>query len=571
MLRSPLKVVLRRKTAAMKQLQLFGDINFSERADTISIGEAATTLNVSEATIRNWIKTNVLQTDHRNQIARGSLSAFRENVVGKSKLVGRANKSSFDNHDHNQLQQTVDDLLRKGNKIGLAIGDIYENGLSNSYKNCHGVYYTPAFVCDAFFANLEVETENLIFLDPCCGSGNFLLAAIKAGFRAENVYGCDLDGTALAIAKRRILELTGHQTANLFRCDFLDIQCALQSKIPTADVIFTNPPWGQKANKLEKGKLAEVFQCNKSMDTSGMFLLACQRKLSKRGYYGFLLPDSFFNVAAFEKARKTLLDDQLISIFDHGKVFAGLVTRAVSVIAKKRDSKNCVAAVSCLTLTGARFRNQTSFQGNPNSIINYWATPKEIEVIDYFFKIDHITLINRAKWALGVVTGNNKAHLKSKAELGLVHIYTGTDIETTGLKSPTKFISADLSQLQQVAPKSLYDAPAKIVYRFISSKIVCYCDTTGSLFLNSANLFIPDDEFPISNQILADYLSSDFINWVFQKVFSTHKILRSDLEKLPILVNQLDGLTIFQENYFISAIGIERTENGSYRIKGSHP
>jgi site-specific DNA-methyltransferase (adenine-specific) len=124
-----------------------------------------------------------------------------------------------------------------------------------------------------------------------------------------------------------------------------------------------------------------------------------------------------------------------------------------------------------------------------------------------------------------------------------------------------------MSAFQQVAPKELYEAPEKLIYRFISSKLVFYHDTNQSMILNSANLVIPDEAFPVSMKVLARYLSSDFMNWVYGKIFSTHKVLRSDIERLPIFADQLITMQNFDEQKLLQEIGIKREQNGSYRIK----
>ena len=82
-------------------------------------------------------------------------------------------------------------------------------------------------------------------------------------------------------------------------------------------------------------------------------------------------------------------------------------------------------------------------------------------------------------------------------------------------------------------------APVKLVYRFISSSLVFYCDTQQRYFLNSANMLVLDDDFPLSAAKLADVMNSKLSNWLFKQLFNTHKILRSDLEILPVITTDL--------------------------------
>ena len=85
--------------------------------------------------------------------------------------------------------------------------------------------------------------------------------------------------------------------------------------------------------------------------------------------------------------------------------------------------------------------------------------------------------------------------------------------------------------------------------------------------LNSANILVPHKDFPIATKMLAELLNSDFMNWVFAKLFNTHKILRSDLESLPIHSRLLANMPDFDEASYLEKLDIEKHENGAYRIK----
>ena len=107
----------------------------------LSISEAADLFSVSSATIRNWIKTGHLNLIEKGKIDQQSILTFQEQLLGKEKLNGRANKSQKDSHDHAKLAL---EILSKLDKSDLEkIGEEYENQLSNAYRNKEGVYYTP--------------------------------------------------------------------------------------------------------------------------------------------------------------------------------------------------------------------------------------------------------------------------------------------------------------------------------------------------------------------------------------------------------------------------------------------
>lgn len=72
--------------------------------------------------------------------------------------------------------------------------------------------------------------------------------------------------------------------------------------------------------------------------------------------------------------------------------------------------------------------------------------------------------------------------------------------------------------------------------------------------------------FPISGSQLASLFNSEVMNWLFFKVFNTHKILRGDLEVLPVYTEWFNG-DDFDEEIFLKQHNIEQI-NGTYRIKG---
>jgi len=176
------------------QKNLFGE----GEIQVLSIVEAAKIASVSTATIRNWLKTGYLFQPRKGCVSKDSLDAFMAEVAGKEKLNARANKQLKDDHDHTEVSDNVTHLINtfKGEEIGTQ----YENSLSNSYRNKEGIYYTPSALVDDMFKGIPITPE-LTFIDPCCGSGNFLVEAIRKGVAPENVFGFDLDANAVLIAK----------------------------------------------------------------------------------------------------------------------------------------------------------------------------------------------------------------------------------------------------------------------------------------------------------------------------------------------------------------------------------
>ena len=541
----------------------------SSRQHSMTISEVAGALSVSEASVRNWLKTGYLRFDSKNAISRRSFEAFRTDVAGKEKLTKRANKLLLDEHDHGELvARTRARLTRTASGKTKDIGTLaeeYQSGLSNAYRNKEGIYYTLESICDAMFADVPKPTADQTFCDPCCGSGNFILAAIRHGFRPENVHGYDTDPTAVEIAKQRIFEATGYMTNNLVCADFLELAVSLNGATPSHNVILTNPPWGKKLSKAEKARYGKLLGAGRSLDTSSLFFFASLKVLKDGGTLAFLLPESFFKIAAFQDARRELLRHSLLSIRDFGKPFKGLVTRTQSFGMRKTAAGS--EQVLCVSKARTFKRTQATFTQNPAQIINFESCPQDAAVLSRLFDKPHLTLEGNATWGLGIVTGSNGKFCQDKPGKGLMPVYRGVDIHRGYLDKPTTFIPSDLSLYQQVAPVELYEAKEKILYRFISSDLVFNHDTGQSYCLNSVNMMVLSGDFPVSSATIVKLFNTELFNWAFGKLFNTHKVLRSDLERMPIPVGFLKPSECFSEEKLLQYYEVERDKDGTFRVK----
>ncbi len=544
----------------MEQCNLFGGVD----PPAIAIEESAIRLGVSTATIRNWIKTKYLESAGKGRVTLESLEQFKADMSGKAKLTQRANKSLKDWHDHDKtVSKFLNDISLSAGSSGK-IGMEYESSLSDSYRNKEGIYYTPEGVVRDLFAPPENDVLNNSFCDPCCGSGNFIMRAIELGFRPENIYGYDIDPVAVEITKTRIYKTTGHKSENIRIADFLDT--SLRKETSCFDHIYTNPPWGKKIDRQTREALGWRLGAGSSIDTCSLFFFACLRCLNVNGRLGLLLPEAFFNIAAFEDARIKALQLSIERLIDYGKVFKGLVTNAQGIILGKTPSTPR-SSISC-EAEGIRFKRfSDSFSCNPKSILNLYCDDEDAITLQHLLSVPYTTLKNQASWGLGIVTGNNKKFVKSSPQSGHIPVYKGADILKGKLKDATSFIPSDMRLYQQVAPLTMYEAKEKLIYKFISSKLCFFYDDKQRAVLNSANILIPDATFPVSTKMLGDILSSDFMNWVFSSIFNTHKILRGDLESLPIHNQFLKGATDFDEARYLQQLNIEKTVNGTYRVK----
>ena len=544
---------------SMTQKTLFGDIE----SPALSISEAAEQIAVSTATIRNWIKTGLIGAAGTSRVDLGSFESFQKDMTVNGKLSTRANKLHKSPHNHLEISEKIFHGLTDGSFSLDAAGTIYEQSLSDAYRNKEGIYYTPQHIVTDMFRSISGDISEQTFCDPCCGCGNFILHAINHGFPPDRVYGFDVDSVAVEITKQRILEKTGYVTDRIRQMDFLDFATAERER--KFDNIFTNPPWGKKLPKQQRELLGQALRSGKSIDTCSLFFFACLKVLCGDGKLGLLLPESFFNIAVFEDARAKSLSLKIERLIDYEKPFKGLVTKACGLVLTNQLGDS--AGVVCETTKTKTARSISSFLKNPKSILNIRCSSESASVIEYIYSHDHCLLQNNATWGLGIVTGNNKRFCRTHNEYGYMPVFRGADITKDGLKSPTCYIPDDLSLYQQVAPKELFLAKDKLIYKFISSRLCFFYDDKQRFILNSANLVIPRNDFPITGKQLCDLLNSRVVNWVFEQIFGTHKILRSDVETLPIHYAYFNQHDTFSEKSYCDYLNIERCKDGTFRIK----
>lgn len=493
--------------------------------------EAADLFHVSSSTIHNWVKEGLLTFDGERRVTMDSIRRFQSQQAGKHKLQARANKLLKDEHDAVEVGRVIQKELCS-NAFDDAIGNRYEAMLSESYKNKEGITYTPKATVDDMMRDISVGV-NTLFLDPCCGSGNFLVKAIEMGVAPEHVYGFDTDPNAVAIACRRIKEMTGYEPSNVVCADFLKVCQRLHLKF---DLVFTNPPWGKKLTKKERNVYAKRYHAGTSSDTSSLFLFSILSVLKPKGVVGLLMPESFFKIAVYEDARKVVLQKTILRITDYGKVFKNMYS-AVSILVR-HESCDENHEVNCRCNGEEYQRLQHGFMSMPRYNFNYWTKEKEMQTVEHLMQQPHLTLKDHASWGLGIVTGNNEKMCKRSRRPGLKPVYRGQDILRDRLKAAQLYINPDdFPRFQQLSPIWMFQAPEKLVYRFISNELVFYCDTHQRYILNSANMLVLDEDFPLTSKQVAEIMNSPLTNWLFKQLFNTHKVLKSDLELLPMITD----------------------------------
>jgi len=432
------------------------------------------------------------------------------------------------------------------------LGLLYQSLSVEGQKSEGGAYYTPSKIVEDSLHHC-INPAYKSFLDPCCGTGKYLICAAKLlQIKPENIYGFDIDALAVKLARINLLRAFKYHdfSPHIYCLNTLEnlatgeIFCDTNALIGKIDVIATNPPWGACKNG---GVLPQFSPQIKSGETFSMFLAKSLNLLKEGGMLSFVLPESILKIKTHADIRKVLLEQGRISkIVKLGRQFTGVFTPVIRLdFIKGKQIPNWLISIE--DDQTAFSIEQERFFANDNYAFDINVGKNEADILNKLYLINHITLLKNAEWALGIVTGDNKKYILDSRESNAEAVFRGSEVNPFQLSEPKSFIHFTPENFQQVAPERFFRSKEKLVYRFISKKLVFAYDDKQSLTLNSANILIP--HLPGMNiKVALAYLNSSVFQYVFKKKFSTHKVLKGDMEKLPFPViskqvhEQLEGM-----------------------------
>lgn len=495
-------------------------------AESLDLNTALFVLAIKQLALRNELTIGfdrIFAADSYENCLRKSLASEITAWLSELGLNGKTPAEKY-----SSLFDTLTDVSHDD-----TVGIIYQSLMVAGSKARKGSFYTPGVIIEDIFKD-HSDREGL-FLDPCCGTGQFLLRAARNGYSDPNrLFGIDVDKLAVRIARINLLLAFPDISFSpqIFHANFLLEKAG--DKLFT--LIATNPPWGADFCDDDLISLSKLYPHIKSRESFSYFLAKSLDLAAKNAVISFILPESFLNIRVHSDIRKLILERaSIIAIHSIGRRFKSVYTPIIRL-----DLQNATAPTGwpvCLRQldNSENIVPQARFQRNLNHIFDAGLSEEENQIIAKLYSLPHLTLKNSAEWALGIVTGDNKKHVTATFEDGMEAVYKGSDVAPYHLKTAKSFIRFVPENFQQVAPTARYRAPEKLVYKFISNRLVFAYDDKQSLTLNSANILIPWlADYPV--KVVLCLLNSKLFHFVFAKKFNTHKVLRGDLESLPFPV-----------------------------------
>ena len=458
------------------------------------------------------------------------------------------------NIDLVQFSLLVEDLLENKDNLILFIKNnselfeykyVYEKNedilgllyisLSNlSNRKARGAYFTPTKVVKKVISNLDLK--DLSTIDPCCGSGNFLLQ-LPDSITLNNIYGNDIDKTSIELTRINMYLKYEPKNLDVLYENFTTSDFLKNNTDIKYQYIIGNPPWGYEFSKEELVDLKKMFVSadTKNVESYDVFVEKSLSCLEDDGRLFFVLPEAILNVKTHKTIRQIILDNTSIEYLEYlGNMFDKV--QCPSVILKLQKSKKAFSS------TGMRVKTKDSeFVINTHRKVssetfNFNMSDEEYDLYKKIMDEENkVFLKNNGVFALGIVTGNNKDYISSTKTEKNEPILKGSDITKYKIKKVENYIDFEPDKFQQVATVEFYRAKEKLFYKFISNKLIFAYDNNQKLSLNSCNILIPTFKDLDIKYIMA-VLNSSVAQFVFQKQFNSIKVLRSHIESIPIPV-----------------------------------
>lgn len=227
----------------------------------------------------------------------------------------------------------IDVNLNKLDIINLErdiIGDAYEIFMGDAIKGQSGQFFTPQNAAEALVKMIEPEPNNCI-IDPACGAGGFLVAAIKywkkqnMDYDKSSLYGVDKDSYLTRLAKIH-LACMDQNTLTINCADSLVWdEAVLGIGNSKYDVVLTNPPFGvniqtgttetlskfelaYKYKKTKDGISVKTNVVNDAVAPQVVFIEQCVNLVKPNGVIGIVVPESMISNKKYSYVTDYILD-----------------------------------------------------------------------------------------------------------------------------------------------------------------------------------------------------------------------------------------------------------------------
>ena len=250
-----------------------------------------------------------------------------------------------------------------------AKGRAFENFLGKLFRGEYGQYFTARQIVE-FMVGVADPDEFDYLIDPACGSGGFLLYAMKHilakvadkykadketidrlnwDFSHKQIFGIEINDR---IARISMMDMVIHEDghSNIECNDALEDYSKLDPKKAIGpnkyDILLTNPPFGKRVKPNEKSYFKNYDlakgsdgKLKKSEMSEILFIERCIDLVKDGGFIGIVLPDSAFtnkgNIPVVEYLLKKTKILGVVSVPQHAFVPYGSMSKTSLLFLQK--------------------------------------------------------------------------------------------------------------------------------------------------------------------------------------------------------------------------------------------
>lgn len=477
----------------------------------------------------------------------------------------------------------------------------YEKSLDKNFRKNNGIYYTDLDLAYYLMKELISESklletaciEDLRFLEPCVGTGNFVLAYVRVLLESKknlniervlnNLYVADADSSALDLFFERISLFLSRNLNYKLSSEWRKTNCLgpliydlgsnplkyipLTAYLDCAnfDIIATNPPYKNLRAERRHYNEESVFQRDKNLYRDLSKILSSKFRLANSGtknvykYFveeilvnylapsgvaALLIPQTFLSESGTTYLRKYLIEKKLISrvyrIDEKSKwVTASQALCSISICKKKKPSKIVSVELNEDFTSSKEIEIECDQIGHYSEGYAIASISKEdaklLSFLGRFPKLKDLNFISNLRGELDLSL--NKESIADSGSYKLVrgrHIRPYfLDIDALSDYVDDDFISKSSKrafiQRERIACQQISNMKRK--KRLFFSLV-----PKGVVLGNSVNFIAVDEnELGIDIYYLLGILNSDIYDWLFRLYSNNNHISNKELGQLPII------------------------------------
>lgn len=208
-------------------------------------------------------------------------------------------------------------------------GRVFENLLSKQFKGSRGQYFTPKDIVE-FINTISQPMPNEKIIDPCCGSGRFIIEAyqkvwklIEERYRGDKkeienklyalknnfLYGVDIDPRLVKIAKMNMI-MHDDGSTNIYKLNSLKKEFFNSIDENSFNLIMTNPPFGGMV--IEEISQTHEIKFKKGQRSQTEFIKLFHKILTEKGRVCTVIDDGILNTKNMKNLRQFIFDNFII-------------------------------------------------------------------------------------------------------------------------------------------------------------------------------------------------------------------------------------------------------------------